>query len=592
MKFATFNLYQFVAPGYYWYEQEKNNTYTPNEWQQKQNWIKQRLKEMDADVIGFQEVFSVSELETLCQESGYAHFLTLDTPKQHPDNNTIYTHSVVALASRYPIKDTQDIHPPPNFQLPNAKTFQFSRQPICATLDIPLFGEITVYVTHLKSKRPLYTTTNYPDTSPWSQRILDTLQSLSQGMVMASLQRGTEASLLYHHISQQLAADNNAAIIVMGDMNDQQDSVPLAALKMQERIYDIGGIESAEWPEDLKDQFYNYRLADSFRIATNMPYKHRPYTHIHRGKDNTLDYVLVSNSLNPKNAQARAEVTQFQVWNKHLAGDDIHNRVQSDHGQVCIQLIPCEPLSADSPRNNSIKSPQDIKNREDFLHYAGGILQSDKHFRHWGSHDKWQNFWAFFFDTQHGWVNSIYGTIPVDELYQKKHHSIEHIIPRDFLDRYLTHKNAPRYIRYGASINPFNFAPSERGLNTKRSNFPFDLEDDKIIRPYRLELHPENYSGTGFDAEHEWVIPSRTRGDIARALLYMLMTYEIDTLYNQHIDTLVHWAKIDSPTSWEIAYNQWIYSQYGIRNPFIDTPENALHILKNKELLRAIEYRE
>jgi endonuclease I len=85
------------------------------------------------------------------------------------------------------------------------------------------------------------------------------------------------------------------------------------------------------------------------------------------------------------------------------------------------------------------------------------------------------------------------------------------------------------------------------------------------------------------------VIPSSNRGDIARAILYMLLVYEIDELYNQHVDTLVHWAKLDSPSAWEIAYNNWVYARMGIRNPFIDTPENALQLLSKHDLMHTIE---
>ncbi|OQX07084.1 MAG: hypothetical protein BWK73_29080 [Thiothrix lacustris] len=87
--------------------------------------------------------------------------------------------------------------------------------------------------------------------------------------------------------------------------------------------------------------------------------------------------------------------------------------------------------------------PADIRTRQDFVEYAGGVFQSHYHFKQWDSADKWKHFWSFFFDNEYGWVTSIYGTIPINELYQKQHHSIEHVIPRDFLDRYLARKGVP-----------------------------------------------------------------------------------------------------------------------------------------------------
>lgn len=599
MKFATFNLYQFVETGYYWYERDKHNAYTQDEWAQKKRWVRQRLVDMDADVVGFQEVFSIDALRNLCKAAGYPHFVVVDESACLPDEPDVYVKSVVALASRFPVTAVHPLTIPEAFrqELPIDEHFRFKRTPVCAVLEIPDFGQVKVYVSHLKSKRPASLDMVYGDKVKWRHRVFDTLQRLSRGTIASLLQRGLEATLLYHDIARGLERDRVLPVVLLGDLNDTQNSVPIAALTMQERIFSIGSVEPEDWPEGIGGWLHDYRLADTFRLAANMRHRVRPFTKIYRGGGSVIDYVLVSNALNPKNPHARAEVSHYQVWNEHLDEDGVNNRLQSDHGQVCVELLPVDAPPEYAAQINqrpahTVTTPADIVTRQDFIEYAGGVFQSEKHFRHWSSRDKWKNFWSFFFDTEYGWVTSVYGVIPVDELYQKKHHSIEHVIPRDFLDRYLARKGVARHIRYGATVNPFNFAPSERGLNAKRSNFPFDLDDDRIVRPYRLELHPENFSDTGFDADHEWVIPSRNRGDIARALLYMLLVYEIDELYNRHIGTLVHWAKVDAPSAWEIAYNNWVHARHGIRNPFIDTQENVLQLLENRELLRAIEYRE
>lgn len=594
MKIATFNLFQFAQPGHFWYEKVPHCSYDSAEWQQKQTWIRQRLRAMDADIIGFQEVFSVDALRELCQKAGYAHFITSEQPDVSTDNPWVFTRPVVALASRFPVKNTRNVelHTDVKTDLRLDDNFRFSRAPVCAAVDVPGIGAVTVYVVHLKSKRPVTEDIEYDDKTEWLDRSRDTLMRLSRGNVGSMLQRGAEATLLYHHAMQNITAGQ--AVIVMGDMNDNHESAPLAALTMQTRIHSIGGIEFEQWPDNVKRYLHDHRLSDSFRLAPTMRQRVRPFTHIHRGTGNTLDYILVSNGLNPKNALADAEIVDYQVWNQHLSEDGVENRLQSDHGQVCVEIIPTRLV--EKPENTGrlykVTQAEQVTTRQDFIELAGGVFQSYKHFRQWSSDDKWEQFWSFFFDSAYGWVTSIYGSVPVDELYQKKKHSIEHIIPRDFLDRYLSRQHAPRHVRYGATVNPFNLAPSERGLNAKRSNFPFDLDGDKVVRPRHLKIHANNFDPVGLDADNEWVIPSRNRGDVARSLLYMLLVYEIDELYNDHISTLVHWAKIDSPSAWELAYNQWIYSKLGIRNPFIDTPQNALKLLDNKELIRSIAMRE
>lgn len=595
MKLATFNLFQFVASGYYWHDRDARNTYTAAEWEQKKQWVSTRLHEMDADIVGFQEVFSIPELQTLCAAIGYPYFLTVDQSVVKPHDPQVYKQSVVALASRYPIHTVHRVEMQPEVlqELALSTDFQFSRRPVCADITIPDFGVLTVYVLHLKSKRPVSLDMRYHEQTSWSTRIRDTLTSLSRGTIASLLQRGAEATMLYHNISKQLQDDANRPIVVLGDLNDGLNSVPLAALTMQERVHSIGGIFVDAWPAGTQAALHNYQLADSFRLAPNMRTKVRPCTIIHHGQGNVLDHILVSNSLNPKNPAAIAEVHHYGVWNQHLDADGIENRLQSDHGQVCVTLLPCNLSSVATNAVNqypahSVTQLTDIVTRDDFVQYAGGIFQSPKHFKHWNSTDKWENFWSFFFDSSYGWVSAVYGSVPISELYQKQRHSIEHVIPRDFLDRYLSHKGMPRNVRYGATVNPFNMVPAERTLNAKRGNFPFDMDGNQIVRPIHLALHPEQYAATGFDADHEWVIPSSNRGDIARAILYMLLVYEIDELYNQHINTLVHWAKVDSPSAWEVAYNHWVYARLGIRNPFIDTPENALQLLNKRDLLHVI----
>lgn len=596
MKFATFNLFQYVAPEFYWYQRATRNTYTETEWAQKQAWISQSLSTMATDVVGFQEVFSFGELQALCAAVGYPYFATVDTPSKLPDDEQVFMRSIVALASRFPLKNIRTVPMQAEVQtelfLPDG--FQFSRLPVCAEVESPELGEVTVYVMHLKSKRAASLDITYMDEISWEERGRDTLLRLSRANVASLLQRGAEATLIYHSVSADLKINRQRQIVVLGDLNDDQRSTPFEALTMQDKIYAIGGIEQEQWPEDLIPKLHDYRLSDSFRVAPTMRQSARPFTHIHHGAGSCLDHILVSNSLNPQNGRAVAEVLDYRVWNQHLDDDGIPNRLQSDHGQVCITLIPTH----DPENQPQIGSPviyrdaANLTTRQDFIDLAGGIYQSSKHFRQWSSADKWENFWSFFFDSAYGWVPSIYGSVPVDDLYQKQRHSIEHVIPLDFLDRYLAYQHQPRHVRNGATVNPFNFAPSERGLNAKRSNFAFDFEGDRIVRPFNLDLQPEAFERTGFDKDNEWVIPSRNRGDVARALLYMLLVYGIDELYERHIDTLVHWAKIDMPSAWELAYNHWVHSRLGVRNPLIDTPEKVLPLLNNKELMHAMVMRE
>jgi len=599
MKLATFNLYQFAAPPYYWYELSSSNRYSDQSWDDKKQWIKDQLRLLDADVVGFQEVFSVKELKQITESVGYPYFSTVDTPACDPAYPDVFIKPVVAIASRYRINevDTVAVNETLLDELPLTADFTFSRLPIRARIDAgDGLGEVLVYVTHLKSKRPKLDDLEYTEDVDWTLRSSDTLQRLSRGHIASLLQRGAEATALYHDISRELEFTVAQPVVVLGDLNDRTNSIPIAALKMQDNIYEIGGIKQAEWPEGVTASLFDYRLTDTFDLAEGMRQQARPFTHIYRGEGDVLDYILVSNSLNQKNHDGLGLVADYKVFNGHLQSDGVGNYKQSDHAQVVVDIQPRIPIvvaaSVEQPVVPSevpfIEPATHSISRQRFIELAGGVYQSHKGYDDWNSQSKWSNFWQFFFDTGHGWVKSVYGAVPIDELYQKRRHSIEHIIPKSFLKAYLRKTGVAENVRQGATINPFNFAACERGMNSFRSNFPFDMDGDKVKRPFRLDLNPDMYMTTGLDSENEWIIPSRTRGDIARALLYMTLTYGIDELYNRHLDTLVHWAKVDPPSAWELAYNEWTFNRLGIRNPFIASPEEALVLLSDRLLLESV----
>lgn len=599
MKLATINLYQFAEQDKYWYDKEDNNRYQSREWKKKQRWVKEQLHAMDADVVGFQEVFSVAALEKLVKQQGYEHFVTADTPKTDPDDPSIFISPVVALASRFPLKNLRKvtIDEAVKQTLPVADNFKFSREPVCVTVETPDLGDVLTYVVHLKSKRPVMDRDiEYDENTPWPERFRDTMLRRSRGDVLSMMQRGLEATLLYHDAISQI--DASPQLVVMGDLNDQEISSPIDALTQRQKIYEIGGIEDEEWPEGAKHALHDHRLYDSFTITPGMRAKTRPYTHLHRGEPGVLDHILVSNALNPLNNEATGEVCDYQVLNRHIKHDDIDNKLQSDHGLVFIEIMPCEvPVANNSPAKSFTTRPKRIWTKQatacelerlKFIEMAGGVYQSRKSYRQFKSQDKWDHFWSFFFDTNHGWVKSVYGSIPVSTLMQKKRHTIEHIVPRSFIQEYLIRKRIPRNVRFGAETNPLNLVPADRTLNSQRSSFQFDFNDDKVVRPEKIHLNPDAYASTGIDTDEQWVVPKRSQGDIARAILYMLLVYEIDELYLDHIKTLVHWAKVDVPSKWELAYNEWVMETHGIRNPFIDSEAHRLDWLNDDELLKGL----
>jgi len=339
LKVGTFNLYQYAKPPIYWYEIDDRNTYTVAEWNDKESWLKDQIKEMNCDIIGFQEIFSIKELETLVKELGYSHLRTVDTPVSLNEDNTVFKNPVVAIASKHLIKDVKalKVQETTKTTLNLPIDFDFSRKPIKAKVEIDNIGEIIVYVSHLKSKRPMIDSPNFSDSDTWEFKIREELKARSLGHVASLRQRGAEASELYLDISNTLEQNNDTPIIVLGDLNDDEKSIPIEAILNSDRLYEVGKDK-----EDIADSaykyIYKYKLYDTFNLAPNQNGEERTPTHYHRGKGGTLDYIFVSNSFNEKNYFHKGRVTSFKVLDKHLQSDGVGDKKQSDHAQVVVTI--------------------------------------------------------------------------------------------------------------------------------------------------------------------------------------------------------------------------------------------------------------
>ena len=153
LKIATFNLFNYLEPPNAYYDFER--IYSAEQWQKKQRWITEYLREYQPDIIGFQEVFSTESLKELVAAQGYEYFAVVDQP--HVIDDFIYKKPVVAIASRYPIVDIKAVQENTGLAqtLGLANDFSFSRKVLRATVDIPHMGNCDCYVVHFKSKRSM-----------------------------------------------------------------------------------------------------------------------------------------------------------------------------------------------------------------------------------------------------------------------------------------------------------------------------------------------------------------------------------------------------------------------------------------------------
>ena len=310
IKTATFNLFQFCSPEFSFYT--KKEKFKKEDWEEKKNWIKEQLQKMDCDIVGFQEVFSQEELKELVLECGFKEFVVTQNPKLD-EKNRVYKSTTVALASKFPIKNIENIS--------KSSDFTFAREPIKAIISLKNDLDINVYVAHLKSNRLNEFEYKFTKDSTLEEKKSKLDIALKNNYSLSLKQRLNEAKALHFDIKKQILPS-----ILLCDLNDREFSITIDALT-NKRFYKN---------ELKKDDFI---LFDSYDIAPKKVYNPHPEfkgfkrvpTSYFVGHGNTLDFIFVSKDL--ENC-----VKNHKVFDEHLQKNRNGTLKQSDHAQVVCEI--------------------------------------------------------------------------------------------------------------------------------------------------------------------------------------------------------------------------------------------------------------
>jgi endonuclease/exonuclease/phosphatase family metal-dependent hydrolase len=322
LRFGTFNLFQFVTPSFCFYE--KSEKISVVEWESKTTWIKNQLLKMNCDVIGFQEVFSANELKSLVKEVGFDYFATADIAKTHPKDPTVFVSTLVAIASKYPIKELQEVkvHIPSLRKHDFKGFFKFSRKPIKAVIQLPNNKDIVCYVCHLKSNKENefeYLFESHHDIKSKKVAIEETLKNNTSPSLK---QRLCEAASLFHDIK----VTKHMPKVLMCDLNDKEYSLSIDALFNKAYHYDTSNNQTL-----LKDAYYHFK-PKAYNPHPEAKKPQRTSTSYFQGKGNVLDYVFVSSSF------LKQGVHVYEVLNEHLQKHKDGSIRTSDHAQVVCEV--------------------------------------------------------------------------------------------------------------------------------------------------------------------------------------------------------------------------------------------------------------
>jgi endonuclease/exonuclease/phosphatase family metal-dependent hydrolase len=306
IRFATFNAFNLAPPGARVYDNLE--PITEELYQAKLDWTARQLDMLDADVVGFQEIFSQSALrEVLARTRRYREATLLGFD---PDANADRLTPSVALVSRLPLASPGALLPnfPPGIETPagTRDPHRFTRAPLHAAIALTPDLTIDVLVVHLKSRRPDY---RNGDTSEDPQLFaLACLRSL--------IRRGTEAAAL-RVLLTDLARATQRPRIVLGDFNDVADSVTT------DIVLGNGTCPAVRMFDACQLQRRQDRL------------RHVGFSIVHEGHYSTIDHILVSEDFNAALPNAVGEVVEVLYLNDHL---ELGLPEASDHGQVVARI--------------------------------------------------------------------------------------------------------------------------------------------------------------------------------------------------------------------------------------------------------------
>lgn len=340
IRMASFNLYHFSEPGIFWHEREDHRTYSNAQWAEKCAWIEQTLAIIDADIVSFQEVVSVDALRTLCAATGYPHFACRTEPRFSKDDADIYINSTVAIASRFPINSAREIKKFDQIidQTLLDRAAMYSRRPLRCAIDVPGLGETIVYAAHFKSQGAFVSDATIDQIADWDEKIdRFYVERMYAGVDQVS-KRAAEAGAVYLQVREDLQADIDKSVVILGDLNEGPGSHTLSILTQADRIFEVGSIGWAEVPEAHRFRRYVHRLYDAYALPSHAEIE-RPVTYHANKRASVLDYAIVSNGLHPDNPGRRGAVVKHTVFDSHFE-TNAPRATTSDHAPVIVTIEP------------------------------------------------------------------------------------------------------------------------------------------------------------------------------------------------------------------------------------------------------------
>ncbi|MCK0149658.1 endonuclease/exonuclease/phosphatase family protein [Marivita sp. S6314] len=390
---ASFNVKNLIGADQEYY---KFQTYTPEEYAWKEDWLADQLLALDADVVGFQEIFDEASLQAVIDETtarsdelndvaqpdrskkyrkkaifrrlesgGYKGASLAFAPNTADEGIPGERRPGVAILSRLGFvgqpEIIQDLETPlvipfaplRGIDSGDAGHFTLRRlsRPILKVRVRMGAQTVTVFNCHLKSKLGEYIKPPGADYAPEADLTEYDPLGRAMGALRAATRRMAEAWILRQHIVAELRAGH--PVMAMGDYNDGEHAVSSEIIAGERPFKNYAWMlrhdaqhrsdrYTKEESEQITEAVEAVRLLSAEKLFVRKSLRDMVYTSAFGGVFESIDQIWLSRHFDPDFEGRVGEMTYFSVLNDHLT-DGSHpeapyNKLASDHGQIMAHV--------------------------------------------------------------------------------------------------------------------------------------------------------------------------------------------------------------------------------------------------------------
>jgi hypothetical protein len=399
---ASFNVKNLIGQDKEYY---RFQSYTPEEYAWKSDWMADQILTLDADIVGFQEIFEEEALREVIAEADargiQANAATVpDRSKRYHrkaifrklaygpygDTGLAFAANVndtgqpgqrrpgLAILSRFGFVGTpeviQELEPPLDIPMSHLGgeeeagyyTLRCLSRPILKAR-IPINGQVvTVFNCHLKSKLGEFITP--PGAAQAPETVLTAYDPAGRalGALRSALRRMGEAWVLRRAILDELEEDR--PVMVLGDFNDGEHAVSSEIISGEVPFRNYAWMlrhdakhgndrYSRSENDQIQEAVDKVRLRSAEKVFLKRSLRDVVYTTAFGGVHESIDQIYMSRHFDPSWSGARGQMLYYSVFNDHLT-DGSHpeapyNKLASDHGQIMAHMELRKGPDTDDP---------------------------------------------------------------------------------------------------------------------------------------------------------------------------------------------------------------------------------------------------